>query len=133
MHPLDNIIWNALTTRQSEFAESFGQARRFMPEVTALGAFREPTAESYESLAGLVGTRRTVALFLDDPYEKRAGWERIAGAPLLQMVCENGDAQPTSQHDSDPELVELCAADSPQMIELTNSAHQARPIRQTHS
>jgi predicted GNAT family acetyltransferase len=132
MHPLDNIIWNALTTRQSEFAESFGQARRFMPEVTALGAFREPTPESYESLAGLVGTRRTVALFLDDPYEKRAGWERLAGAPLLQMVCENGDAQPTSQHDSNPELVELCAADSPQMIELTALTRPGPFGKRTH-
>ena len=29
MHPLDNIIWRALTTRQAEFAESFDVARRF--------------------------------------------------------------------------------------------------------
>jgi hypothetical protein len=34
MHPLDNVIWKALTTRQAEFAESFDQARRFMPEVS---------------------------------------------------------------------------------------------------
>ena len=119
MHPLDNIIWTALTTRQSEFAESFGQARRFMPEVTALGGFREPTAEGYESLSGLVGAHGTVALFLDDPYEKRAGWERIAGAPLLQMVCENGSAVLAPRVDPDPELVELGDADSPEMIELT--------------
>lgn len=25
MHPLDNIIWKALTTRQAEFAESLNQ------------------------------------------------------------------------------------------------------------
>lgn len=119
MHPLDNIIWTALTTRQTEFAESFGHARRFMPEVTALGAFREPTSEGYESLAGLLDSRGTVALFLDTPYDQRAGWEWIAGAPLLQMVCENGSAAATSQVSSDPELVELGIADSPEMIELT--------------
>jgi ribosomal protein S18 acetylase RimI-like enzyme len=91
MHPLDNIIWNALTTRQTEFAESSGDARRFMPEVTALGAFREATQEGYESLAGLVDDRGTVALFLDEAYEERKGWEIVAGAPLLQMVGEPGD------------------------------------------
>ena len=44
MHPLDNVIWKALTTRQAEYAESFNQARRFMPEVSPLAAFREPTS-----------------------------------------------------------------------------------------
>jgi len=119
MHPLDNIIWNALTTRQTEFAEFFGRARRFMPEVTALGAFEAPTPEGYESLAGLVGTKSTVALFLDEPYQRRAGWEFIVGAPILQMVCRNGDSTPTSQAPPEPELVELGDADSPEMIELT--------------
>src|SRR5437588_12002696 len=111
MHPLDNIIWNALTTRQAEFAESFNQARRFMPEVTALGAFLEPTPEGYESLAGLVGAKGTVALFLDDPYQPRTGWEFMVGAPLLQMVCENGNAPLTSQADPEQELVVLGDAD----------------------
>jgi len=119
MHPLDNIIWNALTTRQAEFAESFGQARRFMPEVTALGAFQEPTPEGYESLAGLLRARGTVGLFLDEPYQPRAGWEFIVGAPLLQMVCENGNAPLTSQADLKQELVVLGDADSLEMIELT--------------
>lgn len=119
MHPLDNIIWQALTTRQDKFAESFGEARRFMPEVTLLGGFRGPTPEGYESLAGLLDTRATVGLFLEEPYQRRAGWEFIAGAPLLQMVCENGSASSILRTDSDPELVELGDADSPEMIELT--------------
>jgi ribosomal protein S18 acetylase RimI-like enzyme len=119
MHPLENIIWQALTTRQDKFAESFGEARRFMPEVTLLGGFREPTPEGYESLAGLLDTRATIGLFLEMPYQPRAGWEFIAGAPLLQMVCENGSASSILRTDSDPELVELGDADSPEMIELT--------------
>jgi hypothetical protein len=47
MHPLDNVIWKALTTRQTEFAEACATARKFMPEVTSLAGFREPTAEGY--------------------------------------------------------------------------------------
>jgi predicted GNAT family acetyltransferase len=119
MHPLDNIIWKALTTRQAEFAESCGQARRFMPEVTALGAFREPTAEGYSSLAGLLPVQGTIGVFLDTPYEPRPGWTFVAGAPLLEMICENGNSFSGSTIPSRTELVELGAADSPEMIELT--------------
>jgi predicted GNAT family acetyltransferase len=119
MHPLDNVIWQALTTRQTMFAESCGQARRFMPEVTALGGFCEPTPEGYDALAELLGDRGTVAVFLDEPYQPRTGWEFVVGAPLLQMVCENGSAPPTSRHEADPGLVELGDADSAEMIELT--------------
>jgi len=118
MHPLDNVIWNALTTRQANFAESFLDARRFFRDVTALGAFHEPTDRGYESLAGLVGTRGTGALFLEKPYEPRPGWNLIADAPLLQMVCTNGSAHVPSQRDSGSAIVELTPADSPEMVEL---------------
>jgi ribosomal protein S18 acetylase RimI-like enzyme len=118
MHALDNVIWQALTTRQAHFADTFGQARRFLPEVTALSAFAEPIAGGYESLAGLVGAGGTAALFLDAPYEARAGWDLIAGAPLLEMVCENG-GPPTEQSASVPDMTELGPQDSRQMIELT--------------
>jgi ribosomal protein S18 acetylase RimI-like enzyme len=132
MHPLDNVIWKALTTRQAEFAESSHGARRFVPEVSPLGAFREPTAEGYASLAGLLGSRGTIGLFLNMPYQPRAGWSLVAGAPMPEMVYEGDGAslmhaglRPAdsrgrlSPHESDPEIVELGAADVPEMMELT--------------
>lgn len=120
MHVLDNVIWQALTTRDAQFAESFEEARRFVREVGPLGAFCEYGPQGFASLAGLVGSGGTVGLFLDDPYEARAGWEFVAGAPLLQMVCDNGStpAQLDSSKDM-PALVELGTQDSPEMIELT--------------
>ena len=69
MHPLDNVIWQALTTRQTHFAEGSGRARNFIPEVGPLAAFPEPAAEAYASLAELVTPGDTVGLFLDVPYE----------------------------------------------------------------
>ncbi len=129
MHPLENIIWNALTTSQEKFAESFGEARRFMPEVTGLGAFREPTAEGYESLAGLVGDE-TVGLFLDEAYEQRPGWEFVAGAPLLQMVCEG--LVSGSADSAGPEFVALGEKDSAEMIELTTQTRPGPFGRRTH-
>ncbi len=120
MHVLDNVIWQALTTRDAQFAESFEEARRFVREVGPLGAFREHGAKGYASLAGLVEPGGTVGLFLDDAYEARAGWDFVAGAPLLQMVCDNGSTpvRPRSGKEI-PELVELGTQDSPEMIELT--------------
>lgn len=120
MHPLENVIWHALTTRQAEFAEACGQARRFVREVTSLSAFEEPSDECYESLIELVGTGGTAALFLDDPYQHRSVWETIAAAPLLQMVCENGVASPTCTENARLAICELGVEDSPEMIELTD-------------
>jgi ribosomal protein S18 acetylase RimI-like enzyme len=119
MHPLDNVIWQALTTRQAEFAQSRGVASRFVPEVSPLAAFREPSTQAYESLAQLLHPEGTLALFLDEPYEDRAGWNLIASAPLLQMVVENGGPAPASRIASDAGLDELGPADSPEMVELT--------------
>jgi predicted GNAT family acetyltransferase len=118
MHVLDNVIWHALTTRDAQFAESFEEARRFVREVGPLGAFREHGAQGYASLAGLVEQGETVGLFLDDAYEARDGWTFVVGAPLLQMVCNDGFAKPFSSENS-PAVVELGTPDSPEMIELT--------------
>lgn len=118
MHPLDNVIWQALTTRQSQFAEGSGEARRFFREVGPLAAFLEPSPQGYESLAALVGPGGTLGLFLDNPYQSRAGWSFLAGSPLLQMVCENGIA-PSAGPDPMPEIRELGQQDSREMIELT--------------
>jgi len=118
MHPLDNVIWQALTTRQADFAEGHGNARRFVREVTSLCAFSEPSDEGYAALAELVGEEGTAAVFLDEPYAPGPGWEYIGGAALLEMVCENGAGHAPSTN-SHAEIVELGAADSPEMVELT--------------
>jgi ribosomal protein S18 acetylase RimI-like enzyme len=132
MHALDNVIWNALTTRQAEFAESHVEARRFIPEVTSLAGFNAPTDAGYASLEGLLGDRGTLALFLAEPYQARAGWELAASASLWQMVCENGNGWSSSAEDSEFELLELTAADSPEMIELTSLTKPGPFGKRTH-
>lgn len=118
MHPIENVIWQALTTRQAHFAETCDSARRFLPDVTALCAFERPDDHGYASLAELAGPNGTAAIFLDHPYERRIGWEYITGAPLLQMVCENGRSA-HQERASLSEIVKLGDGDSPEMLELT--------------
>jgi len=132
MDPLTNVIWKALTTRQVHFAESGDVARRFIREVSPLCAFPEPNDDGYASLATLVGPQETAGIFLDQVYEARPGWQYIAGAPLLQMVSENGveSRQPPAEARSrlfedqrgmgrPPEIVALDSKNSPDMLELT--------------
>lgn len=119
MHPLDDVIWQALTTRQAHFAEGAGRARKFVYEVSPLAAFQEEGPDGYASLAELLTSPGTAGLFLDHPYEPLPGWSYVAGAPLLQMVCENG-AVTVPLPGSPPTIEELGDKDSPEMIELTN-------------
>jgi GNAT superfamily N-acetyltransferase len=118
MHPLDNVIWQALTTRHAQFAESHDEARRFVREIGPLAAFREHGPKGYSSLAGLVEAGGTVGLFLDEAYEPRSGWSFVAGASLLQMIADDGVAAAMRPQQS-LELIELGPRDSAEMIELT--------------
>jgi predicted GNAT family acetyltransferase len=131
MHALDNVVWKALTTRHAKFAESFDQARRFMPEVASIAAFLEPTARGYESLAGLVSTGGTIALALAAPYQARSGWSLIAGVPMPQMVYEGSSVQ-QPESPSEPEIIELGAADAPEMLELTGLTKPGPFSKRTH-
>jgi len=119
MHALDNVIWQALITRQARFAEISDRARRFVHEVSPLAGFEEPNDNGYASLSKLVGAGTTAAVFLDIPYSQRSGWEFVVGAPLLQMVAEpaSRSGHPTSSNGY--ELLELGPADSPEMLALT--------------
>ena len=116
MH-LNNVIWQALTTRQAHFAECCDSARRFLREVTSLCAFPEPSDDGYASLGRLVGLNGTAAVFLDQPYQPRPGWEYVTGAALLQMLCANGNGTRPASPNAD--IVELGDQDSPEMLALT--------------
>jgi len=119
MHPLDNVIWQALNTRQTEFAEVFAHARRFAPDVTSLGGLAEPSSDGYANLAALLNNGGVAALFLDQRYEPRPGLTVIAEAPLLEMVWENAAATQAGRTNSVPEITPLGSKDSEEMVALT--------------
>jgi ribosomal protein S18 acetylase RimI-like enzyme len=118
MHPLDNVIWQALNTRHAHFAEGSGAARRFVPEVSPLSAFENPNEDGYASLAVLAKEGQTIGIFIDQPYEPRDEWEWVAGAPLLQMVHENGNGA-SPKKSTQAAILKLGLPDSAEMIALT--------------
>ncbi|MBV9572980.1 MAG: GNAT family N-acetyltransferase [Acidobacteriales bacterium] len=119
MHPLHNVIWQALTTRQAELAEVDGEARRFPPEVTLLAGMSAPSSQNYSSLASLMKPGETTALFFDtfaeapiaDPAPSLA---LIESAPLLRMV-HSGEMAPAATADG---VLELSEQDVPEMVAL---------------
>lgn len=129
MHPLDNVIWSALTTRQAYLAEASTLARRFPSEVTLLGAVEEPSAESYESLARLLSQESAassrkwtrpalVCLFFDKTPQLPKGWIIENSAAMLQMVREEADTLPSRNTYSSKQITALGAADSAEMVAL---------------
>jgi ribosomal protein S18 acetylase RimI-like enzyme len=112
MHLLDNPIWQALSTRQSHFAEGGATARRFPPAVTALAGFPEERPEAYDELAGLADGA-PAALFLPSAPQLPEGWAQLREAPLLQMVHEDG-AAPAPRYP----WITLTVADVPEMVAL---------------
>ena len=118
MHPLDNPIWQALTITHAGFAETCNQARKFPREVSMLGAFSQPTPENYASLTSLVSPDERVGLFLPSLPDLPTPWIVVSAAPILQMICENGNSSSPSGFRSTPQFIRLAHADVPEMLAL---------------
>jgi len=130
MHPLENSAWRALTTRQAGLAESLGEARRFVPEISKLGAILAPTEKGFESLAALLRVGETVNLALEAPYQPRPGLALVYTAPALQMVYKGSGSALASR--TDVQIVELGAADANEMVELTELTKPGPFSQRTH-
>src|SRR5262245_41969649 len=83
-HPLDNPIWQALTTSQAQFAEICGLARRFPSDITSLGAFSAPSPEAYDSLAGLAGAGEVIIGGSASLRVGRYRWRRSAARGIIK-------------------------------------------------
>jgi ribosomal protein S18 acetylase RimI-like enzyme len=129
MHPLDNQVWTALTTKQAHLAHSSALARRFPPEVTLLGALAANTAMAFDSLAQLIG-REAVTLYFPTPPKLASGWEVLRAVELHQMVQEESvpslQGGVTSQ--AGPEVVDLTPSDVAEMSVIYTATRPGRTL-----
>lgn len=116
MHPLDNVIWQALNSSQAHLGQRHKQAAKFHRDINLLGGFSEPSEENFDSLACLLETGERVGLFLEAPPQPPKGWTVVAHVPLLQMLCEDG-AAPSATNNA--LFVQLAEPDVPEMLALT--------------
>jgi ribosomal protein S18 acetylase RimI-like enzyme len=87
-HPLDNVVWTALTTMHASIAVGSGLARHYPRDMAPFSAVAEPTARAYADLAE--GLRPGIEARLFRPREEPAppGWETLSARPIIQMIAE---------------------------------------------
>jgi len=129
MLPLDNAVWTALTTKQSQAAHSSALARRFPPEMTLLGALAANTAMAFDSLAQLI-QRDAVTLYFTSPPQIPSGWEIVRAVELQQMVQETEATPPSAERDATPKVIELTPSDVPEISVLYTATRPGRTLCQ---
>lgn len=115
-HPLDHVIWAALTTQQRAFAECNELARRFPADVAPFGATSDTSIASFEALGRLLAPGEHVVLFTVDEVRplgklevvERKNIDQMIG-PTIDGLQANTQITPLDTHDLDEimALVEL--------------------------
>jgi predicted GNAT family acetyltransferase len=94
---LDNPVWNALSTTHTSFAEGDDLAKRYPVDVAPFAATRDQSAESYQSLARLLGPEGITAIPLATMPVLPAGWTVVRKIDSAQMVW-NTQTPPPVEH-----------------------------------
>lgn len=116
--PLDNPLWNALTTRQADHGFGGVLCKRFDPVIGPFAAVAESTAEAEMELADLVKPGEQVGLLAVSPPFSDA-WAVERDGHILQMVCED------ARGEHYPEARLMTPDHVPDMLELTGLVYPA--------
>ena len=85
-HPLDNVIWSALTTVQSPLAIGNDRARRFDPRYAGFAAMPDHAPANFAALAGLLRAGEGASVVAADDVEPGPLFEVVARKNLVQMI-----------------------------------------------
>lgn len=113
MHPLDTLIWTALTSVQSSFAEGKGLARRMRAEIGPFAAAVDKSEPATAALAALVPTDGDISLLEPAPPSPPEGIACVMERAGVQMAATD---VPGQSHQG--EILELGDADAPEMLAL---------------
>jgi predicted GNAT family acetyltransferase len=116
-HPLDNVIWSALTSRHNSLAIGDDLARRYPAEIAPFGAMAEVSATGFEALTRLTALDDRVALFTLEgvtppshfAIERKKSIDQMVGAATRRTV-------------DTASMVRLGADDVPEMMALVELA-----------
>jgi ribosomal protein S18 acetylase RimI-like enzyme len=116
-HPLDAVIWRALTSVQESLAEGDERARRYPAAIAPFAATIDAEPTSFRSLLALVGGDDRIALFTTAEAGPPSAFSVIRRDSVDQMVFEHVGtcaAQPGTP------MVALGVADVPEMLDLAS-------------
>ena len=112
-HPLDNVIWSALTTSQVDFARGGPLARRFRPEFARFAGMARLSAAALAELAADMPADEVVALTEPGDFDPGPLFELVDRKHLVQMIGAVGGELREPQR-----FRRLGAADVPRMTAL---------------
>lgn len=119
-HPLDNVVWSALTSSHAAFATGRGLARHYPRDMAPFSAIAEPTARAYADLADSLDTGVEARLFRPREEPAPPGWETMSARPILQMLAER--SPPDAALREDHAVIPLTDADAAAMHVLAEAA-----------
>jgi predicted GNAT family acetyltransferase len=108
-HPLDNVIWNALTGPQAELAIGNALARRFPPSFAPFAAMPEPSPANFHALAALASPGDRLALDTVADVSPTEEFVVEMRKDMVQMIFV--PTQPIASHARMPSLGDGDAAD----------------------
>ena len=85
-HPLDNVMWTALTTSQVDWSRGNAQARRFRPEFARFAGMPAVTAANLRALAADMAGDEVVALSDVDDVDPGPLFDVVDRKNLVQMI-----------------------------------------------
>jgi ribosomal protein S18 acetylase RimI-like enzyme len=116
-HPLDAVIWRALTSIQKDLAEGDERARRYPASIAPFAATIDVEPASFRSLLALVDGDDRIALFTTEEVEPPRAFTVIRRDSVDQMVFAAANAwveQPGGP------IVALGSEDIPEMLSLAS-------------
>src|SRR5580700_11312196 len=91
-HPLDAVIWRALTGVQESLAEGDERARRYPAAVGPFAATVDTEPASFRSLLALIGGDDRIALFTTEEVEPPSAFTVVRRDSVDQMVFADANA-----------------------------------------
>jgi ribosomal protein S18 acetylase RimI-like enzyme len=116
-HPLDAVIWQALTSVHKGIAEGDERARRYPVAIAPFAATSDTEPASFQSLLTLVRGDDRIALFTTEEVEPPSAFSVVRRDSVDQMVLEDAGACAAQPGAS---IVALGVADVPEMLALAS-------------
>ena len=117
MHPIDNIVWNALDGPHRRFSIGTDQARRYDRGFAPIAAFRDPLQPSFDALAPYC--ERDEHFYIDGwSGPTPGGWRVEFDSTMFKMIW-NGTALDA---DGLPEAVSLTSEHLSKVVDLVSIA-----------
>ncbi len=117
-HILDNPVWSALTSNHASFASGTDLVKRYPPEVAPFGGMAERSDAAYRDLAQIMPPDEWIALVGINLPAELPGWATRFHITVNQMVS----TQPIEVVETEQDILDLSAADVPDMLKLIEIA-----------